>query len=105
MPSSRGDIARNGWSRVVAAVWSLVILLIFLPLAIILWIAWMVISIPGSILFDTNLFRWSGGAPGFSFASETFSWFQANLDHALFGAGGGIQWRAGYSPDRWEAGR
>lgn len=88
----------------VAGVWSLVILFVALPLAIVLWVAWMSISIPGSIIFDTSLFRWSGGAPGFSFASETFTWFQTNANHALFGSRPGVQWTADYSVERWERG-
>lgn len=102
--TDRKDLSKKAGSRVLALLWSAVILIVALPFAAVLWIAWMVISIPGTLLLDTSLFRWSGGAPGFAFASETFSWFQTNLDHSLFGTGRSVQWTPEYSVDRWEEG-
>ncbi|ELZ38778.1 hypothetical protein C471_09415 [Halorubrum saccharovorum DSM 1137] len=104
MTKTRRSLLNKALSRIVAGLWSVVILVVALPLAIALWMAWMVISIPGSIIFDTTLFRWSGGAPGFAFASETFTWFQSNANHALFGSGSSVQWTADYQVDRWERG-
>lgn len=102
MTTTRRSLLSRATSRILAAGWSIAILVVFLPLALVLWIAWMLISIPGSILFDTTLFRWGGSTPGFAFASETFTWFQSNLDHALFGTGSGVQWTANYNVKRWE---
>ncbi len=96
LDGDRADVAKAMGIRLLAGLWAVVIVAVFLPLVAVIWIMWFILHILGMLLGDSWAFN---GSAGFHLANNLFTWVADNIRVALWGNGGRpyVHWTPGTS--------